>query len=406
MKKLFLLLILSLISTQGLAASCPDGSEPTKTVSADGSYFEYKCNAEEKLLRDSRNTWYQPGSYPESMQQFMYEMHEVKGAPNYYKFESNLGKDNDVLDEFKNNDTTGIISYLLFEDNKIVIDEVDMPPKIINGMLPSNSVGKSLVSYVTGHAICKGYISNVDEILDWDLLDNTLYEDQVLIDILNMTAGDQHYIGETIRPQMDNMWKASGVNLNMTSLETIAESNLQNTVASQPVYNYSALTTHVLMNYVIYKAGDNWKKLLHKVFNEKAKVKNSVYFEKTRKGKGHSIRYSFYADRYDYLRIAKAIMNDWNNDTCVGKYLKTVYDRRIPKNHNFAYELNDVNNYTKSYGGQFHFDILGIENRKIIGMSGFAGQNIVIDTDNKKIIVINSKYRNYDWEEIVYKRIK
>ena len=409
MKKLLLLLILSFFSTQGLTASCPDGSEPVKSISADGSYFEYKCNAEEKLQRDSRNTWYQPGSYPESMQQFMYEMHEVKGAPNYYKFESNLKKDKDVLDEFKNNDTTGIISYLLFEDNKIVIDESDMPPKIINGMLPSNSVGKSFVSYVTGHAICQGYISSVDEVMDWDLLDNTLYEDQVLIDILNMSAGDQRYIGEYIRPRMDNMWKANGVNLNMTSLETIAESNLQNTVASQPVYNYSALTTHVLMNYVIYKAGDNWKKLLHKVFNEKAKVKNSVYFEKTRIASyGHepTLRYSFYADRYDYLRIAIAIMNDWNNDTCVGKYLKTVYDRRIPKNHNFAYELNDVNNYTKSYGGQFHFDILGMENRKIIGMSGFAGQNIVIDTDNKKIIVINSKYRNYDWKEIVYERIK
>ena len=117
MKKLFLLLILSFFSAQGIAGSCPDGSEPTRSVSADGSYFEYKCNAEEKLLRDSRNTWYQPGSYPESMQQFMYEMHEVKSAPNYYKFESNLKKDKDVLDEFKNNDTTGIISYLLFEDN-------------------------------------------------------------------------------------------------------------------------------------------------------------------------------------------------------------------------------------------------------------------------------------------------
>jgi hypothetical protein len=43
MQKLLILLILSFFSTQGLAASCPDGSEPTKTVSADGSYFEYKC---------------------------------------------------------------------------------------------------------------------------------------------------------------------------------------------------------------------------------------------------------------------------------------------------------------------------------------------------------------------------
>ena len=43
MQKLLLLLILSFLSTQGLAASCPDGNEPTKTVSADGTYFVYKC---------------------------------------------------------------------------------------------------------------------------------------------------------------------------------------------------------------------------------------------------------------------------------------------------------------------------------------------------------------------------
>ena len=221
-----------------------------------------------------------------------------------------------------------------------------------------------------------------------------------------MTAGDQKYIGEApgYNPRVDNMWKDSGVNLNMTSLETIAKSNLQNTVKGTDIFNYSALTTHVLMNYVIYKAGNDWERLLHKVFNENAKVKNSVYFEKTREGKGHSIRYSFYADRYDYLRIAIAIMNDWNNDTCVGKYLKTIYDRRIIKNDGWP-ELKDIVTYTKSYGGQFYFDFYGLEDREIIGLSGFAGQNIVIDTDNGKIIVVNSKYRNYDWEEIIYEKI-
>ena len=43
MKKLLILLILSFFSIQSLASSCPDGNEPTKTVSADGTYFEYKC---------------------------------------------------------------------------------------------------------------------------------------------------------------------------------------------------------------------------------------------------------------------------------------------------------------------------------------------------------------------------
>ena len=43
MKKLLLLLILSFFSTQGFAGSCPDGSDPVKSISDDGTYFVYKC---------------------------------------------------------------------------------------------------------------------------------------------------------------------------------------------------------------------------------------------------------------------------------------------------------------------------------------------------------------------------
>ena len=39
----------------------------------------------------------------------------------------------------------------------------------------------------------------------------------------------------------------------------------------------------------------------------------------------------FYATRYDYLRIAKAIMDDYQNDTCVGKYLKEIYEEEFLK---------------------------------------------------------------------------
>jgi len=348
------------------------------------------------------STWYNEDSYPLGVRDF-WSMHEIQGDNNYYKFRSNLEKNQDVSDEFVNNNRTGIISYLLFEDDKIVIDEVDMPSMIINGQLPSNSVGKSLVSYVAGHAICEGYISSVDEIMDWDLLDNTLYEGQSLLNVLNMTAGDQNYIGERIRPQNDNMWKASGKNINMTSLETIMNSYMQNTNKGTDVYNYSALTTHVLMNYVIYKAGNNWEELLDKVFDNK----NSVYFEKTREGNGHSIRYSFYADRYDYLRIAKSIMDDWNSDGCVSDYLHTIYNKRIDKNDNInPYDLRDIATASQTYGGQFYFDFTGLRDGVFIGLSGFAGQNILIDTKKERIVVVNSKYRNYDWQEIIWDVMK
>ena len=46
MKKLLLLLILSFFSAQGLAAGCPDGSEPVKSISADGTYFVYNCGGQ------------------------------------------------------------------------------------------------------------------------------------------------------------------------------------------------------------------------------------------------------------------------------------------------------------------------------------------------------------------------
>ena len=58
-------------------------------------------------------------------------------------------------------------------------------------------MGKSLISYVVGHAVCKGYIDNVNvKLNDWIVLNDTLYADNTLLQVLNMTSGDQDYIGE------------------------------------------------------------------------------------------------------------------------------------------------------------------------------------------------------------------
>ena len=61
-----------------------------------------------------------------------YELHNwdkflVNGSDNYYKFQSELIEDKNVKKEIKNSQKTGIISYLLFENNKIKIDEENLP---------------------------------------------------------------------------------------------------------------------------------------------------------------------------------------------------------------------------------------------------------------------------------------
>jgi len=360
------------------------------------------------FAKKNKNTW----DYP----LLAYKGWEIKGSDNHYKFKSNLRQDKNVLKEFKNNKETGIISYLLFEDDKIVIDVSDIPisvegDKIIDGLLPSHSMGKSLVSYVTGHAICEGYIDSVNVRLnDWPLIKNTLYEDSMLHDLLNMKAGDQKWVGERRNVGSDNRIKGSkNENVNVIGLMKVMNEYLRGTEKSKLIYNYSALTTNVILNYVKYKTGDDWEKLLNKVYSEHVGVKNSVYLQRSKKYLKTdfiSARYSFYANRYDYLRIAKTMMDDWHNDTCAGKYLKTIYESRVKKKDSTK-EADDVGLYTKAYGGQFHFDIYGIKKtRKIIGMSGFAGQQILIDLDNKRIIVVNSLYKNYNWKKIVHSVIK
>src|SRR6056300_499645 len=344
---------------------------------------------------------------------------EVKGSENYYKFESKLIEDKNVKKEIKNNQKTGIISYLLFEDNKIKIDEENLPEYIRsnNGIMPSHSVGKSLVSYVLGHAICEGYIDSINITLDdWSVLDGTLYKGQKLIDILNMRAGDQKIIGEKNFKSDNRIQNIRFLNVNTFPIkDTMQLDILQNTKKSKATYNYNALATNVLMNYTIYKTGDDWQKLLNKVFNEHVKVKDTVWFHQsvTRHIKDihprETGRYSFYANRYDYLRIAKAILDDWNNDTCVGKYLKTIYEQRKNKNQkNGGDKMGQfgIFQYTKKYGGQFHFDIIGLTKKKILGMDGFGGQQVIIDFDKGRIIVINSLDRHYNWKKIVLKKLK
>ena len=72
------------------------------------------------------------------------------------------------------------------------------------------------------------------------------------------------------------------------------------------------------------------------------------------------IRYSFNATRYDYLRIAKAMLDDWQNDTCAGKYLKTLYENKIPRNMQWKDDSSPALN-PKSYSGFFYFDYSGLK---------------------------------------------
>ena len=118
--------------------------------------------------------------------------HKVE-ASNPYNFQFDLREDRYIKQQMQ---TTPLLSYLLYENDKIVIDEITPKDRFgdmftDSSVYHSRSMGKSITSYLAGHAICEGEIKSVDSRLDdWPILQNTLYHNQKLINLLNMSAGD------------------------------------------------------------------------------------------------------------------------------------------------------------------------------------------------------------------------
>ena len=333
-----------------------------------------------------------------------WDTYEAKSTSQHYKFKSELKEDKYIK---KQMNKTALLSYLLYEDGKITVDELSPKDRFgdfVNNetKLRSMSIGKTMVSYVMGHAICRGYIDSVDSRLnDWSLTKNTPYENQKIIDLLNMNAGDQKYVNR------GNFKDGSG------DVDTITISNgmykMSNLKKSKSQYNYNALLPHLLLNYISFKSGDDFENLLEHIFQNEPQLEQTVFFFKhPNMNKESGIANSmFFATRYDYLRIAKSMLDDWQNDTCMGKYLKIIYKNRIPKgNFDQRFDLSNTFSGTKTYAGFFHTGYSGMKERSIMGMSGYGGQEIIIDFDKSKILVIHSIHENFNWKKIVYSVIK
>ena len=327
---------------------------------------------------------------------------KIKASENFRKFNFNLRKDDYVNQQLKD---TALLSYLVYENDTIVQDEITPEDRFgkyfkNDTKWQSMSMGKSIISYIAGHAICRGYISGINETLDWDIFDNTLYEGQKLINVLNMSSGSKEY-------KDVQGFKNSKRWVNNPTTQSVMKKELKNSKAGDIRYNYSNMDTNVVASYVLYKMGqDNFVKLLNEIFVNKVGIEHDIFLFKQEdaKKKTPSLTYAFYITRYDFLRIAVAMLEDWNKNTCEGKYLKSLWENRINKQQYFR---NDYDAFTnpKHYGGQFHMGISGKRDTPIFIMDGFGGQTININFEDKKIISTLSVHRNYNWMKLVHEKL-
>ena len=297
-----------------------------------------------------------------------------------------------------------LLSYLYYDNG--IIKYNGFRKNVTNETLFfTHSTGKSITSYIVGHAICEGYISSIDEIIDWPLMKNTLYDGQPLRNLLNMSAGDSHVVDEN-----STRFMGSSEHHRNMGLDTIAHL-LDGTKAKGQAVFYNNALSDIIANYIVFKTGDKYDDLMKKIFQEKIKIENEVSYEKHGQTLLHKknpayngspqtlASYSYYMTRLDFLRTAEAMMKDYQNKTCVGNYLiesqqqAKKWPKYRPSDDNSHFWLHT---YAEKYGSQFYFNFIGMNKRNIIGTEGKNGQNMLIDLDNSKIVITLSAATGWD----------
>ena len=316
-----------------------------------------------------------------------------------------------------------ILSYLFYDNGVIKFNGKAKNGRFIEDindetLFFTHSTGKSITSYIVGHAICDGYISSIDEIINWPLMNNTLYYGQPLRNLLNMSAGDSHVMTN----DKTSRFKGSDIHHRDMGLDTIAYL-LQGTKAKNNKVFYNNALADIIANYIVFKSGDKYDELMKKVFQEKIKIKNPVGYEMHAQTTLHNrvegynrspqtlASYSYFMTRLDFLRVAEAMMKDYQNKTCVGNYLRESQEQakkwyKYRPSSSWENARFWMHNYAKKYGSQFYFDFYKMENRNIMGTEGYNGQNMLIDLDNSRIVVTNSSATGWDVRKFILNVIR
>ena len=331
-----------------------------------------------------------------------HRFHSVEGISSY-EFKKNLREVPYIREQMN---TTPLLSYLLFEGGEITVDEVSPSNRFGDmfsdtTMYHSMSMGKSITSFLVGHAICDGTIDSLNiKVNDWPVLEGTLYHGQELSNFLNMATGDQKHSENDESP---------------LSIQARMATEFSGTKKSRSVYNYTNLNTNIVISYLLHKYGEQgFKEFLDDVFAKRVGIQHEIWLNKNSGAKKNeqSLGHQFFATRYDYLRIAKSMLDEWQRNSCVGQYLKSIHQNRISKNG--AQGTRGRVGLPRGYAGFFHTSYKGMKNRAVMGMDGNGGQTILIDFERGRIVATLSVFDgmrfprqgSYDFKRISYDVIK
>lgn len=297
---------------------------------------------------------------------------------------------------------TALVSYMVWQDGALVID-LKSPKDRFGEILDqdpfiySMSLGKSLTGYLMGHAICRGYIKSIDQKLsDWPLVENTFISEASVRDVINASMGHQAFM-------KNNEEFKTGYIIKDSLKQSILGGDLYGSRPSQKRHEYGQLPASVALNYIAFKTGHNFHKFSDDVLVNHVRLASRLeWAHGGMPDEFGNVHPNFNATREDMLRIGLAILDDWNQDNCVGRYLKDVYANRIKKSS--TQQKNTGWGRAGAYAGFFHTDYRGIDDL-VMGMDGFGGISMLINFDKNRIVYAHAVARDYNERALIFDMI-
>jgi len=213
MKKLFLLLILSFFSAQSFAGSCPDGSEPVKSISDDGTYFVYKCSSSDQsngsansstLSNNTSSVWKDNGVSANVAKQL--SRVGVNSVINYmgetYYDTINSSKINNNIDKVKQvfNDGFSHHTYVISNTNKFYLEKCVE----VDGWNEEKDMWNIIKSDFSTSCLDKDSISSMSKSIKKQILE-VLLEIPDAVFVISLKSGFEfkHYLPNGIN---QNIW--------------------------------------------------------------------------------------------------------------------------------------------------------------------------------------------------------
>ncbi|MGE4596407.1 MAG: serine hydrolase [Methylophilaceae bacterium] len=297
----------------------------------------------------------------------------------------------------KNSD---LLSVIYFDGNEIKINEYSSEKMQKDELIYSMSIAKSFVSYLLGNAICDGLVSSLDDPIDNYVQETrgTLYNGTSLRNIINMSAGDAiHFDNNSLKTYaMSVVVKKVPIATLLEQLKNKPKSNQSDWIIGFANFFYSNILTDLIAKAIDEVTPDGFAKYFQQKISDPAGFSQDVVFLKD--ANDWIIGFAFlYASRSDYVNFGKLIARNWKSDSCVGQYLRDIYEHKVP--------TNKMGNDYKSYAGFFWTDKPKFD-FKHLSMHGHGGQRIIINLETGEVLATHSIRRNFDTsliEEIMSK---